>query len=236
MKVTDIGDHKMKLFENQTPVERKEPERPVVDNAAFIKRNLMKSVDRNPEVYKAVEDWLFSFVGGISKVSFQAQLKRLDWNDEVALSQLEKAKGRRVIPLPPPPKMPALPKPLVEQMLEDTYVAVYGRKFKPAIKEVVAQLKECGNVFVLQMEDLILQFKDYYNKGKSPQMIEQAIECDFLVIVDLEMTIHLEWHIVEAIERIGRMREAKQKPIISTWNRYNDCNKFFERFKIYCIE
>jgi len=226
----------MKLFENQPPVERKEPVKPEVDNSAFIKRNLMKSVDRSPEVYKAVEDWLFSFVGGISKISFQAQMKRLDWDDQKALAQLERAKGRRVIPLPPPPKMPPLPKPLLEQMLDDLYVAVYGRKFRPAIKEVIQQLKTCGSVYVLSIEELIVEFKSYNNKGKSPQMIEQAIEADFLVIVDLEMTIHLEWHINEAIERIGRMREAQNKPIISTWNRYNDCNAFFERFKIYCIE
>ena len=226
----------MKLFENQPPVERKEPVKPEADNSAFIKRNLMKSVDRSPEVYKAVEEWLFSFMGGISKISFQAQMKRLDWDDQKALAQLEKAKGRRIIPLPPPPKMPPLPQPLMAQMLEDEYVAVYGRKFRPAIKEVIQQLRTCGNVYVLSIEELIVEFKSYNDKGKSPQMIEQAIEADFLVIVDLEMTIYLEWHIVEAIERIGRMREAQHKPIISTWNRYNDCNSFFERFKIYCIE
>lgn len=226
----------MKLFENQPPVERKEPVKPEIDNSAFIKRNLMKSVDRSPEVYKAVEEWLFSFIGGISKISFQAQMKRLDWDDQKALAQLEKAKGRRIIPLPPPPKMPPLPKPLVEQMVDETFVAVTGRKFRPAIKEVIKQLKECGDVYVLPIEELILQFKGYEDKGSAPKMIDRAIECDFLVIVDLEMTIHLEWHISEAIERIGRMREAKKAPIISTWNRYNDCNKFFERFHIYSID
>ena len=226
----------MKLFEQQEPVERKEPERPVSDTSAFIKNNLMKSVDRSTEVRKAVEKWLFSFDGGISKIAFTAQMKRLDWDDQKALSQLERAIGRRIIPLPPPPKMPPLPKPLVEQMVDETFVAVTGRKFRPAIKEVISQLKECGDVYVLPIEELILQFKGYDNKGSAPKMIDRAIECDFLVIVDLEMTIHLEWHISEAIERIGRMREAKKAPIISTWNRYNDCNKFFERFHIYSID
>ena len=225
----------MKLFEDK-PVEHKEIAKPVVDNSNFIKKNLMKSVDRAPEVYKSVEDWLFSFQGAMSKASFEAQMKRLDWDDQKALAQLEKAKGRRIIPLSPPPKMPPLPKPLVEQMLEDTYVAVYGRKFKSAVKEAISQLKTCGDLYVLSIEELILQFKSYSDKGKAPQMIDKAIDCDFLVIVDLEMTIHLEWHINEAIERIGRMREAKHAPIISTWNRYNDCNEFFKRFKIYCIE
>ena len=225
----------MKMFEDK-PIEIKDIEPPVVDNSAFVKRNLMKSVDRSPAVYKAVEDWLYSFIGGMSKIAFAAQIKRLDWDDEKALAQLEKAKGRRVIPLPPPPKKPALPKPLVEQMINDTFVAVTGRKFRPAIKEVIQQLKECGDVYVLPVEELILQFKGYEDKGKSPQMIDRAIECDFLVIVDLEMTIHLEWHISEAIRRIGRMREAKKAPIISTWNRFNDVNDFFERFHIYSID
>lgn len=225
----------MKLFEEKEIVDHV-VEPPVVDNSAFIKRNLMKSVDRSPEVRKQVETWLYSFDGGITKSAFQAQMKRLDWDDAIALKQLERAVGRRVIPLPPPPKKPPLPKPLIEQMLEDTYVAVTGRKFKPAIKQVIQQLKECGDVYVLSVEELILEFKGYEDKGASPYMIDRAIECDFLVIVDLEMTIHLEWHISEAIRRIGRMREAKKAPIISTWNRFNDVNDFFERFHIYTIE
>ena len=226
----------MKLFEDVEPVVREEPQPIVVDNSAFVKRNLMKSVERTAEVCKAVEAWLYSWQGGISKQAFNAQLKRLDFNDSVALLQLQKAQGRRVIPLPPPPEMPILTKPLVEQMLEDKYVAVYGPKFKPAIKDVVQQLKDCGEVFVLSVEELILQFKTYADKGRSPQMIDKAIEADFLVIVDLEMPIHLEWHIREAIDRIGRRREEADKPIIATWCRFNDCNDFFRRFKIYKVK
>ena len=67
-------------------------------------------------------------------------------------------------------------------------------------------------------------------------MIDKAIECDFLIVVDLEMTIHLEWHIREALNRILRKRMADKKPIISTWNRFNDVNDFFEKFKIYRVE
>ena len=95
------------------------------------------------------------------------------------------------------------------------------------------ELKKFGDVYVLSIEELIVEFKSYNEKGKGPQMIEKAIETDFLIIVDLEIPIHLEWHINEAIERIGRLREKNNRPIISTWNRFNDCNRFFERFKIY---
>lgn len=225
----------MKMFED-TKVEIKQVERPEVDSGDFVKRNLMKSVDRSDKVRTAVEKWLFSFGGGITRKAFDQQLKRLDWDDEIALSQLAKADGRRVIPLPPLPKKPKLDKPLLEKMLDEQYVAVYGRKFKPAIKEVVKQLRECGKTYVLQVEELLMQFVDYEHRGTSPQMLEQAVEADFLVIVDLEMPIHLTWHVHEAISRIGRMREAKKKPIISTWCRFNDCNDFFERFKVYVVE
>lgn len=224
----------MRNFED-APIKKQEPVR-VFDESQFIKDNLMKSVDRSELVRKAVRTWLLSFEGGMTRKAFDQQLKRLDWNDDIALSQLARAEGRRVIPLPPPPKKPALDKPLLEKMLDETYVAVYGRKFKPAIKEVVKQLRECGKTYVLQVEELLMQFIDYEHRGTSPQMIEQAVEADFLVIVDLEMPIHLTWHVHEAISRIGRMREAKKKPIISTWCRFNDCNDFFERFKVYVVE
>lgn len=222
----------MKLFEDK-PVEHKQTEPPVVDSSVYIKQNLMKSVDRNNSVRQAVERWLFSFEGGITKAMFEQQMKRLDRDDEKALSQLDKAIGRRTIPLAPPPKNPPLPQPLYIQMVEDTYVAVHGRKFKSQIKEAVTELSQCGDVYVLSMEELIVQFKGYSDKGRSPQMIQKAIDCDFLIVVDLEMPLHLEWHINEAICRIGRMREAAGKPIISTWCRFNDCNEFFKRFHIY---
>ena len=226
----------MKLFEQQEPVERKEPERVQIDKSYFIKRNMAKAVNRDPKVCEAIEKWLLSFEGGISKIAFTAQMKRLDYDDAKALEQLERAIGRRIIPLPPPPKMPPLPTTLVEQMVKDTFVAVTGKKFKPAIKEAIDFLKPCGTVYVLSVEDFIVEFKGYEDKGKAPKMIEKAIEADVLVVVGLERAIHLEWHISEAINRIGRLREERHKPIISTWYRYNDCNEFFERFKIYSID
>lgn len=226
----------MKLFEQQEVIKHEVEEPVQKDKAYFIKRNLLNNVNRNPKVYDAIEKWLMSFEGAMSKAIFSQQMKRLNFDDEVALSQLEKAIGRRVIPLPPPPKMPAIPKPLVEQMLDDNYVAVTGRKFRGAIKESIQMLKTCGVVYVLPVEDLIVEFKSYEDKGRAPKMIEKAIEADFLIVVGLERAIHLEWHIAEAINRIGRLREQRKKPIISTWNRYNDCNEFFKRFKIYSID
>lgn len=223
----------MRLFENVQPVAHEQPTRPEYDSSQFVKLNLMKSVDRSTAIRDAVQSWLFSFDGGITKAAFEHQMKRLDYDDEIAFSQLERAKGRRTIPLPPPPKKPRLEGTLVEQMLEDTYVAVFGRKFKPEIKASRQALQECGETYVLSVEDLILQFKSYDDKGSSPHMIEKAIEADFLIVVDLEMPIHIEWHIHEALNRILRKRKELKKPIISTWNRFNDVNDFFESFKVY---
>lgn len=227
----------MKMFEDIKTVEKtEEPKSPTVVKDRFIKQNLLKSTTRTGEVYKLIEKWLYSWEGGMTKKVFAHQMKRLDWDDDIATSQLQRAIGKRVIPLPPPPKKPPLTKSLMEQMVEDTYVAVYGRKFRGVIKEAVKQLKECGEVYILEMEELILEFKGYEDKGKSPYMIDKAIGCDFLVVVDLEKPIHLEWHIAEAITRIGRKRMQAKKPIVSTWNRFNDCNEFFEAFKIYIVE
>lgn len=222
----------MKLFEQCKPeIVINEPE--PFDSSQYVKMNLMKAVDRDPETRRLIQDWLFSFEGAITKAMFQQQLKRLSNDADTAASQLLRAHGKRTIPLPPPERKPALQKPLVEQMLEDKFVAVCGRGFKKAIKDAVKMLREAGEVYVLQVEELILQFKSYDDKGSAPGMIDKAIDADFLVIVDLEMPIHIEWHIHEAIARIGRRREAQGKPIISTWCRFNDVNDFFERFHIY---
>ena len=123
----------MKFFRDKK-IERKEIKKPVVDNSTFIKQNLMKSVDRSKVVREAVERWLFSFDGAITKDRFEGQMRRLDFDDEKALLQLQKAEGRRTIPLPPAPRPPVMEKSIVETMVEDTYVAVSGRRHSSSKK------------------------------------------------------------------------------------------------------
>jgi len=223
----------MKLFEEQELVERV-VKPPVVDNSTFIKNNLMKSVERSGVVYSGIQKWLHSFEGALSKATFEKQLRRLSNEDDVAIEQLEKAIGKRTIPYAPTPQAPPLTRPLIEEMVDHMFVAVYGKKFKQEIKTAIKELRPLGRVFVLSVEELILEFKSYKDKGKSQQMIDDAIECDFLFIVDLERSIHLDRRIVEAINRIGKFR--KGKPIISTWNKFNDCKEFFEQFKIFIVQ
>lgn len=221
----------MKFFEAlETPTPS--TAKPQKGNAAFIKRNLMMTVTRETLVPE-IEKWLYSFEGAVTRAVFDSQMRRLNFDDEIAKDQLEKAIGKRTIPLPPPPKNPPLERPLAELILETPFIALRGRYFKDKIREAVKVLKTCGVLYVLPVEELIQEFKSYEDKGKAPQMIDAAIDADFLIVVDLEMPIHLEWHIREAIERIGRLRTKKKAPIISTWNRFNDCNAFFKNFKIF---
>ena len=168
----------MKFFENMK-VEIKEVEKPKVDSSDFIKNNLMKSVDRSKVVRDAVQKWLFSFDGAITKEAFERQMRRLDFDDEKALLQLEQAQGRRTIPLPKPPRPPKMQGSVIENMVKDTYVAISGRGYKTVIRDTVKELKQFGTVYVLSVEELIIQFKSYHEKGSSPQMIEKAIEADF---------------------------------------------------------
>lgn len=225
----------MKLFEDN-PVEIKQPEKPTFDNTSFIKKNLLKTVTRSQEVIDALERWLFSFDGAISKQLFNNQLKRLAYDDAMALEQINKAMGYRTIPRQPPPKQPPLQKSLLEQMLDDIFVGVTGRKFKTEIKKVIPQLRECGTLYILPIEDFIIQFKSYKDKGSAPQMIDSAIEADFLLVVGMELPIHLEWHVQEALARIARQRWEAKKPIITTWQRHNRYGAFIENFHIYEVE
>lgn len=222
----------MQFFEEK-PIVKKEVRKPEVNSSVFIKRNLMKSVDRSKPVRQAVEKWLYSFDGAMSATAFARQIKRLDFDDEKALAQLEKAIGRRVIPLTVHPKLPKMTSTLLQHIVEDTYVAISKKNHKKVIRDIVKELKQFGVVYVLSIEELIVEFKDYNDRGNSPHMIKSAIDADFLVIVDLEIPMHLEWRIREAIHRIGRLREKDNKPIVSTWNRFNDVHEFFKRFKIY---
>lgn len=223
----------MKLFEEQQ-ISKVEVKPPVVDSSTFIKNNLMRNVERSGKVYTGIQKWLHSFEGALSKATFQKQLRRLSDDDEVALKQLEVSIGKRTIPYRPTPQAPPLTRTLIEEMVEHTFVAVYGKKFKETIKKTLDELRQLGKVYVLSIEELILEFKSYKDKGKSPQMIEDAIECDFLFMVDLERPIHLERRIVEAINRIGKFR--KGKPIIATWNKFNDCKEFFTQFRLFVVQ
>lgn len=223
----------MKLFEEQKPIERVVKQPIVVDSSTFIKNNLLKSVERSGEVYEGISSWLHSFEGAITKALFNKQLRKLSTDDGVALKQLVEAKGRRAISYAPVEKS-VLEKPLIETMVEYTKVAICGKGFKKVLKQAVDELKSFGTVYVLSIEELILQFKSYKDKGNTPEIVDKAINCDFLFMVDLERPIHLERRIIETIERIGRFR--KDKPIVSTWNKFNDCKEFFKPFKIFFVQ
>lgn len=211
----------------------------VADKYQFQKQRLIFNMTRNPLVCSAAEKWLMSFVGGMSKQTFMAQIAKLDSDDEVAIRQLENSVGKRSI-AKIRTALPSLP--LVGdtvQMLASgiLFIAVCGKE-KPLqsfIRSTYQTLKSLGRTYVLDLNELRLEWVDKFQKGKSPEMITRSKEAEFLIIVGFETPLDLPFYIGDTLNTIRRYRVEHGYPIISTFARFREKEKFFEYFKKYRV-
>ena len=206
-----------------TQIEKKTPapaqaETARQDKEFFVKRALARSINRDPEIQDAVLDWLISFQGAMGKEYFNKQLTKLSADNTQAIDQLAKSKGKRVlqnIPRIKPPKMPA---PIITLLGKYQSVAIEAASGKKAITEFLSTLPSAG-VYILDVNELILEYTDYQHRGKAGEIIEAANRASVLVIEGLEKPIALAYHIKDTLYQLAAVRKKdKDKFTLSTWN------------------
>lgn len=209
----------------------------VYDKYALQKQKLIFNVTREQEVCDALLRWLMSFQGGMSKEAFTSQVSKLSFQTSEALQQIEKSVGKRSIA-----KIKEVQAPLPEvgdviQMLADgvLFIAVSGteRALHAFIRNTYQTLKRLGRTYVLDLNDLRLEWVDKFQKGKSPQMIQSAKDAEFLLIVGFETPIDLPFYIGDTLNTLRRYRVEHKMPMISTYARFRQKEKFFQYFKKY---
>lgn len=212
---------------------------PHFDRYALQKQRLLFNVTRSELVCSALSDWLASFQGGMSKETFISQLSKLDVDDEVAIRQIQKSSGKRSIckirsVQPPLPEMGD-----VIQMLAsgNIFIAVSGREepLHRFIRNTYQELKDLGRTYVLDLNDLRLEWVDKFQKGKSTQMLQKSKDSEFLIMVGFETPIDLPFYIGDTLNTLRRYRVEHKMPMISTFARFREKEKFFEYFKKYRV-
>lgn len=202
----------------------------------FVKRALAWGVDRSEPVRQAIFEWLLSFEGVILKKTFVNQLCRLEQDDEVALKQLSRSKGKRVIQLPPRQKPPKVElKNIAYELTQHNFVMIEGHSGAALINKFKSTLPDLGT-YVLDMNELVLEYVDYQHRGRAGDIIEQASRADVLFIMGLEKPIALAYHIKDTLYQLVSVRaKQKDKYTVSTWNYTHewyipDYSKFFTHF------
>ena len=229
----------MKSF-NDLDVGNRDAEPLKIDKYRYQKQRLLFNLTRSEEVCHSIEKWLMSFEGGMSKETFIQQVSRLDFDDTIALSQLEKSMGKRAISKKRAsmPKLP-LAKDAVSLLADGTlFIAVSGteKALHSYIRESYQVLKGLGRTYVLDLNDMKLEWVDKFQKGKSPEMIQKAKDADFLLIVGFETPLDLPFYIGDTVNTIRRYRVEKELPIISTFARFRESEKFFEYFEKFSVK
>ena len=170
------------------------------------------------------------------KKTFTNQLCRLEQDDTVALKQLSDSKGKRVIRLPPrqrPPKI-AL-RNIAFELTQHNFVIIEGQTGRDLINKFRSTLPDLGT-YVLDMNELVLEYVDYQHRGRAGDIIESANRADVLFIMGLEKSIALPYHIKDTLYQLASVRaKQKDKYTISTWNFTHewyipDYSKFFTHF------
>lgn len=223
----------MKSFDD---LEKREQEPHVfIDKYVYQKQRLLFNITRSERVCSAIEKWLMSFQGGMSKEAFIQQVSKLDYDDDLAISQIDKSMGKRSIQK----KRVAMPplqiaKDAVSMLAEGIlFIAVAGaeKALHAYIRQAYQTLKGLGRTYVLDLNDMKLEWVDKFQKGKSPEMIQKAKDAEFLIVVGLETPLDLPFYIGDTVNTIRRYRVEKGLPIISTFARFREKEKFFEYFQ-----
>lgn len=225
----------MKTFNDLEEREQKEPS--FIDKYVYQKQRLLFNLTRSQKVCSAIEKWLMSFEGGMSKETFIQQVSKLDYNDDRAISQIEKSMGKRSIQKRKS-AYPTLPEVRdIVSMLADgiLFIAVAGseRALHSYIRTTYQTLKGLGRTYVLDLNDMRLEWVSEYQKGKSPEMIQKAKEAEFLIIVGFEAPIDLPFYMRSTVSTIRRYRVERKLPIISTFSSFREKERFFTYFKKY---
>ena len=212
------------------------PPQPVVGNQIFIARSLASSVNRSPQIVQAIVDWLMSFQGAMSKQVFNKQMCKLSNDDDKALRQLQDSHGKRVLAQVPREKPPKLTIPIMQALAEYTMVAIEGNLGKRAITKFLDTLSPVG-VYILNVNELILEYTDYQHRGRAGDIIEQANRADVLVIEGLEKPIALAYHIKDTLFQLAEVRSRANKYTLSTYNYTHDWyipeyKKMFKHFSV----
>lgn len=223
----------MKTFDELEEREQKEPS--FIDRYVYQKQRLLFNLTRSERVCSTIEKWLMSFEGGMSKETFIQQVSKLDYDDDIAISQIEKSMGRRSISKKRL-SMPALPlaKDVISLLADGTlFIAVSGREeaLHSYIRKSYQSLKSLGRTYVLDLNDMKLEWVDKFQKGRSPEMVQKAKDAEFLLVVGLETPLDLPFYIGDTLNTIRRYRVERELPIISTFARFREKEKFFEYFQ-----
>ena len=189
------------------------------DKVYFIKRNLAIGVNRSEEVRQAILEWLLSFEGAILKKNFTNQLCRLELDDTVAIQQLKDSAGKRTIKLAPRQKPPKIDlKDIAYQLTVHKLVAIEGKSGLTLINKFRQTLPDLG-LYVLDVNELILEYVDYQHRGRAGELIESANRADVLFIMGLETPIALPYHIKDTLYQLATVRGKQvDKYTLSTWN------------------
>ena len=207
------------------------------DRQVFIKRNMAKSIDRSTMVIQAIVDWLLSFPTGITTTAFKAQIQRLDSEDSKAIQQLSLSKGKRTLSNPPREKPPKLDKELIEALEELNLIAIEAASGRKLIEEFMKDCPQIG-IYVLDVNELVLEYVDYTHRGKAGEIIHEANRAEILIVLGLEKPISLAYHIRDTLFQIASVRaKNKAKYTISTWNYTHGwyIPDYEKLFKIYSI-
>lgn len=211
--------------------------KPSEDRQFFIKRNLANTAERSPEVIAAIFDWLTSFPSGITKKEFTNQLCKLDKDDEKAIKQLQDSKNKRTIKPIPRQKPPKLEISVLKALGLYHFVAIEGQSGRKFIDKFLDTIPE-GGVYILDVNELILEYTDYQHRGRAGEIIEAANHSSILVVEGLEKPIALAYHIKDTLFQLVSVRKKdKDKYTLSTWNYthawyISEYGEFFTHFSV----